>query len=243
MSKALAVFMLIFFCCIPAGAQVVENGLPPVLELFEEPARELGISKPLALAIAGVESGLSPWVLNIEGQPFRFDSKEEALEKAGQAWAAGQSFDLGLMQVNSQWLRRFGISPEAALDPLANIYFGGWILKQEIDRHGDLRAAIGAYHSPTPARASRYADQVMAALKKGPVVSPGRRKSITPVDNNGEPAKAAQGQKMIGTGANRESSMTVLSRDKVIAGGESFTTTPNQPEKPSGMLIKRFEGK
>jgi len=168
MSKAILVTLFVFFCCVPAWTQIVESDLPPVLELFDEPARELGISKPLALAIAGVESGLSPWVLNIEGQPFKFDSKEKALEKAGEAWAAGKSFDLGLMQVNSQWLRRFGISPEAALDPLANIYFGGWLLKQEIARHGDIRAAIGAYHSPTPARASRYADQVMAALERGP---------------------------------------------------------------------------
>lgn len=166
MSKAIAIFLL-FFGCISIGPPAVAQ-MPPVLELFEAPALELGVSKDVTVAIAGVESGLSPWVLNIEGQPFRFDSKEKALEKAREAWGAGRSFDLGLMQVNNWWLKRYGVSLEAALDPAANVYFGSWILKQEIDRRGDLRAAAGAYHSPSPARANHYADQVMEALKRGP---------------------------------------------------------------------------
>lgn len=164
----LTIALFVWFCCAPAWAQVVESDLPSVLELFEAPAMELGAPRELTVAIAGIESGLSPWALNIEGRPFRFDSKEKALEKAGEAWAAGRSFDVGLMQVNNWWLRRYGVSLEAALDPAANVYFGSWILRQEIDRRGDLRAAVGAYHSPTPARASHYADQVMEALKQGP---------------------------------------------------------------------------
>ena len=75
----------------------------------------------------------------------------------------------GLMQVNSWWLKRYEIPLEAALDPLANIYLGGWILKREIARHKDLRAAVGAYHSPNPDKARRYANVVLAALERGPV--------------------------------------------------------------------------
>jgi len=186
--KAVLLSLVIWLTCSPAWGEVVASDLPPVVALFEAPSLELAIPQPLALAIAGVESGLRPWVLNIEGQPFRFDSKEEALAKAREAWAAGQSFDVGLMQVNSWWLQRYDIFLEAALDPLANIYFGGWILKQEIDRHGgDLRAAIGAYHSPNPARASHYADQVMAALTRGPQpVKAPVKKSASPTEIEAE---------------------------------------------------------
>lgn len=171
-------FTFLLFSCPAASEEIVVTDLPAVVKLFKAPSRELGLSEQLTVAIADVESGLRPWVLNIEGQPFRFDSKEKALELAEEAMTAGKSFDVGLMQVNSQWLRRFDIPLEAALDPLANIYFGGWILKQEIARHGDIKTAIGAYHSPTPARASRYADQVMDALERGPQPVKARKPAV-----------------------------------------------------------------
>jgi hypothetical protein len=144
----------------PKGADASE-----MAALFEVPCRELGIPRPLALAIAKVESGLHPWSLNIEGQSFRFGSKAATLLKAEEARTAGRSFDTGLMQINDWWLKKYGLSPETVLDPLANIYLGGWILKQELARHGgDVRAAVGAYHSPHPARADRYAQQVLRAV-------------------------------------------------------------------------------
>ncbi len=138
---------------------------PSTANLFAAPCLEMGVPEAVARAIAVVESGLKPWVLNIEGRSFHFNSKKEALTKAEEARAAGRSFDVGLMQVNNWWLSKYDISLEAALDPVANVYFGVWILKEELLRHGNLKAAVGAYHPPTKARASRYADQVMAALE------------------------------------------------------------------------------
>lgn len=156
--------ILFFSLCQPVLAESRENDLPAVAELFAVPCLELDIPCPLTMAIARVESNLHPWSLNIEGQSYRFKTKAEALTKARAALAAGRSFDVGLMQVNSWWLKRYGIALEAALDPLANIYLGGWILKSEIKRHKDLRSAVGAYHSPNPDKARRYADVVMTAL-------------------------------------------------------------------------------
>jgi hypothetical protein len=167
------VFVITFFLCVPSWAQAEGLDQPSAQELFDRPARELGVPKSLALAIGWVESRLKPWTLNIEGQSLWFDSKEKALAEATEALEAGRSFDVGLMQVNSQWLRRYDIPLEAALDPVANVYFGGWILKKEIERFGgDLRAAVGAYHSPTKARAEHYADMVKAALERGPQRAP-----------------------------------------------------------------------
>ena len=233
MSKAIVTFLL-FVGCISIGPPAVAQ-MPPVLDLFEAPALELGVSRELTVAIAGVESGFSPWVLNIEGQPFRFDSKEKALEKAGEAWAAGRSFDLGLMQVNSQWLRRFGISPEAALDPLANVYFGSWILKQEIDRHGDIRAAIGAYHSPTPARASQYADQVMEALKRGPQPA-GRSAGISQKTVPDQSAEGRGEHQVLGPVPPAGSGMLVASPKASLATPESMKAAATLPE--GSMKIK-----
>lgn len=164
--------VLFFSLSYPAWAAESTGEIKPPLRLFEAPCRELGLPCPAAVAIAQVESGLHPWSLNIEGRGFKFQSREEALARAGEALALGRSFDVGLMQVNSWWLKRYGISLEAAFEPLANIYLGGWILKEEIERRKDLKAAVGAYHSPDPRRARRYADQVMAALERGPLTPP-----------------------------------------------------------------------
>ena len=217
-----AVFFL--FCCQPVMA--IADELPPVVELFAAPCQELGIPCPLTMAIAKVESGLHPWSLNIEGRSFRFTTKAAALAKAKQAYSAGRSFDVGLMQVNSWWLRRYGIPLDAALDPLANIYLGGWILKSEIDRHKTLRAAVGAYHSPNPDKARRYANVVLAALERGPVkASPqktaGTKKKVTsstkpagtPKTYDYSPLKVNQGQTSPAT-YNFTSSMKVRSRSK-----------------------------
>ena len=165
-------FLFILFWCQTAFA-FTTNDLPELEPLFDGPCLKFDIPKPVAMAIAKVESGLKPWVLNIDGRGYRFASKEDALAKAEEAWEAGLSFDVGLMQINRWWLMRYNISLEAALDPLANIYFGSWILKEELARHGgDMKAAIGAYHSPTPAKANNYAQVVLNALAKGPIAVP-----------------------------------------------------------------------
>ena len=141
----------------------------PLSSMFEEAAHTLGVPAEWTQAIAHVVSGLSPWALNIEGRGYRFDSKEKALEKAKEAETEGRSFDSGVMQVNNFWLKKYGIPLEAAIDPLANIFLGSWILKQEIDRHGQTWNAVGAYHSPNEDRGRRYAEMVKDALGKGPV--------------------------------------------------------------------------
>ncbi len=166
---------------LAGGVVTAQAGAEPALLLtpmFEEAAAKWEVPAEWTQAIARVESGLAPWSLNIEGKGYRFDSKEKALEKAKEAEAEGRSFDSGVMQVNNFWLKKYGIPLEAALDPLANIYLGSWILKQEIDRHGQTWDAVGAYHSPNEARGRRYADMVKNALGKGPVRKAARSASV-----------------------------------------------------------------
>jgi hypothetical protein len=156
--------MLIFALALSGGPLSADSGGSP---LFSEPAFAFELPVPLLRAIAKVESGVKPWTLNIAGRGYWYESKDGALAAARAALRQGLSVDVGMMQINSFWLRKYGISPEAALDPLANVYFGAWILRQELDRLGDMRAAIGSYHSPKPEKAENYARIVLSALEAG----------------------------------------------------------------------------
>ena len=153
----------------PLGAA---RSAEPFEALFPAAAAEFGLPADLLADIAKVESGFNPWAVNIAGRGYHCASREEALAKARAARAAGRSFDIGLMQINNWWLDKFSLSLEAILEPRANIRFGGWILKQELERYGDLRRAVGAYHSPRPQRAGPYADLVLAAWGKKAPASP-----------------------------------------------------------------------
>ena len=132
--------------------------------LFEMAAKDLNVPVALTKAIAEVESRHSPYALNIGGKGYFFDSKEDAILVARQAMAEGKSLDSGLMQVNSQWLKRFNIPLEAALDPEANVYLGTWLLKENYQVHGDWQTAVARYHSPDQKRGQRYLDKVKAVL-------------------------------------------------------------------------------
>ena len=161
--KVLALLVLVGAVVSSVHAEQIS----PMEPLFQEAARFWGVPVAWTQAIADVESGHNPWALNIEGKGYQFASKEKALTMAKQADAEGRSFDSGIMQVNNFWLKKYGIPLEAAFDPQANIYLGSWILKQEIDRHGQTWEAVGAYHSPNAARGGKYAEMVKIALSKG----------------------------------------------------------------------------
>ena len=83
------------------------------------------------------------------------------------AQASGQSFDVGLMQINAEWLRRLKLSPDFIIEPANNIQLGAWILSQEIARHGLGWKAVASYHTPVakyPERARLYAIAVINHL-------------------------------------------------------------------------------
>lgn len=120
-------------------------------------AAEPGPPAPLVEAIARQESGLNPLAVNIAGKSYYPDTREEAEQLIRKAIAAGQSFDVGKMQINSWWMERFAIDPLSLLDPATNEWWGKWILTEEIARHGLNWKAVGKYHSPDPERGRQYA--------------------------------------------------------------------------------------
>ena len=152
---------------LAAGSPGWAQSSVDLVNLFDGPCERYGVPKALALAIAGHESGGRPWVMNIAGRPVLHASKEEALAVARAALAAGLSFDIGLMQINAQWLRRYHLPLELVFEPRGNVQVGVWILAQAIKRYGLTWEAVATYHTPlerNPERGRAYAAAVLARL-------------------------------------------------------------------------------
>ena len=114
----------------------------------------------LVKTIARQESGLNPLAVNVAGKSHYPDTREEAERLIRNALAAGKSFDVGKMQINSWWMERFSIDPFSLLDPDVNEAWGKRILAEEIARHGLNWKAVGKYHSPDLERGRQYAWRV-----------------------------------------------------------------------------------
>lgn len=155
--------LILLLAVTPARGQALDT-------LFDAPCERYGVPKQLALAIATKESAMRPWALNIQGRTVQASSREQALEVSRAAMAAGLSFDIGVMQVNSQWLRRYRLPLESVLDQPGNIQVGVWILGQAIKQHGLTWRAVAAYHTPgvDTERGRAYAEDVIRILRGEP---------------------------------------------------------------------------
>lgn len=81
-------------------------------------------------AIIQHESRGNPYALNTQVRSYYPSNRAEAERLLAEALRAGHSTDIGLMQVNSQWLRRYSLRPGDLLDPCTNIRIGTTILRQ-----------------------------------------------------------------------------------------------------------------
>ncbi len=99
---------------------------------------------------------------------------------------ADGSYDLGLMQVNTQWIpplaRAMGLAPQTVavrliLNPCFNIAAAAAILHLYVEEtHGNMWQAIGDYHSHTPGLNTAYKFRVLEELLLLPPISPAPRK-------------------------------------------------------------------
>lgn len=107
--------------------------------------------------IIAVESHGNPIAVNVNGAGLKVHPKD-AVDAAGIARsyiAKGYSVDLGLMQINSRNLDKFGYSVEDMFEPCKNIAAGARVLssfysaalRTEPDRQMALRAALSAYNT------------------------------------------------------------------------------------------------
>ncbi|BDD79693.1 hypothetical protein [Burkholderia phage FLC9] len=78
------------------------------------------------------------------------------------------SVDLGMMQINSihlPELKKYKIRRRDLMNSCKNIYVAAWLLRRQMDRHGNNWVAVGGYHSNTPKERAQYAVKVQKAVK------------------------------------------------------------------------------
>ena len=163
----LPLFMELF--CLSAHANALLDRQESIDALFDAPCAAYQVPKVLALAIARQESGYHPWIINIACRDVRPRSMEEALRVATWAYQNGKSFDVGIMQVNVYWIKKYRWPLDQVLDPANNVKIGVWILANEIRRHGLNWKAVAYYHTPlhrNPERGRAYALAVVSHVKK-----------------------------------------------------------------------------
>jgi soluble lytic murein transglycosylase-like protein len=118
---------------------------------FKEAGREYGISSQLLETLARVESGMNPKAININ---------------------VNGSYDVGLMQVNSFWLKAFTLDKERLMtDACYNVSTGARILKQCFDRYGYNWEAVGCYNASSLQKKINYSWKIFRALSAKPTQS------------------------------------------------------------------------
>lgn len=161
----ISVLLAVFWFFLLPGQALAETDYRPFII---KAAFHWKVPPRLALAIARVESGLNPWAVNVAGRGYQPATRAEASALIDQAWNRGASFDVGLMQINSYWMRKYGIDPQLLLEPRRNAIMGVWILSKEIERFGLTWQAVASYHTPVaknPERGRNYALTVIRQIK------------------------------------------------------------------------------
>ena len=105
-------------------------------------AGEYGVSYELLYAVAKVESSLYPYAVHVDGRSYYPETKEQALSLI----KGKKNYDLGLMQINSYWVRKYNVPPERLLDVYYNARFGAAILRYCFDLFGSTWKAVDCYH-------------------------------------------------------------------------------------------------
>ena len=154
---------LVLLLCLQASF----TGWCQAEDLFAVPCVSAGIPSDLVRAIARQESDLDPLAVNVAGKSYRPADRQEAEKIIRMAQAQGKSFDVGIMQINSQWHKKWQIDPVTLLDPERNIRLGICILREKIRRYGLNWLAVGKYYSPNLERGRQYAWRVFRFLPGG----------------------------------------------------------------------------
>lgn len=143
-----------------ATSQECTRHLPTMERLYNIPAHWLG-------AIASTESGryspqlrLSvpwPWTINVAGQGYWFDTKQEALKAVQYHQSKGvKSIDVGCMQVNLMYHGSNFANISQAFEPIYNIAYAAKFLRSHYNKTNSWTKATAAYHSMQSSRGADY---------------------------------------------------------------------------------------
>jgi type IV secretion system protein VirB1 len=121
-------------------------------------------------AVVAVESGGHPWAIGTPHGAYFLRTRAEAARVLARSLRSESSVDIGLMQINSQWLPKLHVAPEALLEPCTNVRVGAAILAANFvaaARPGrsllaTLVAALSVFNSGSETAAVSYAARVFA---------------------------------------------------------------------------------
>lgn len=170
--KKICWMYFLFVCFVPVSFAVESESLGAA---FRDIAKEEGVPQPLLIAIGLVESGRShqeffrpwPWTLNVNGQPYYFQSQYAA-------WNALESFvdqgftniDVGMMQLNWRYHRQEFQNNWDMLSPKKNLKVAASLLRKHWEGSRLWIDAAGRYHAPNNLdNRQRYQKKVIAALQ------------------------------------------------------------------------------
>jgi soluble lytic murein transglycosylase-like protein len=118
----------------------------------------------LLYAITKVESDFEPYCININANGRSIGSRcyndyQSAYYVATRLFNSGYNIDIGLMQINSENIKDHHWNLANVLNPCLNVFYGAYLLRQNINRYGYNWTAIWHYNG-----APSYAHKVYKAL-------------------------------------------------------------------------------
>lgn len=129
----------------------IEEGLPPFL----------------LTAIIFIESSNMPWVVGVEGESYRYHTKEGALAKIQALKNQGKkNFDIGCMQINHYFHGNNFKTDHNILDPLENIKYAARLLKKLKKETGSWEKAVAYYNSKDLKFSKPYTQKVYQHWEK-----------------------------------------------------------------------------
>ena len=141
-------------------------------------AKEAGVPEDILATLTLTETGrrrngvVRPWAwsVNSEGAGSWFDDPAEALAFAQDRIDQNRlNLDIGCFQLNYRWHGENFASVVEMFDPLENARYAARFVRDLYAETGDWRRAAGAFHSRTPANASKYLarfDDLRAAFRQ-----------------------------------------------------------------------------
>jgi soluble lytic murein transglycosylase-like protein len=160
----------------PLSAAGISGGSPGDMQACRNAAaaaeQAQGLPPGLLLAIGQQESGrwdaasaaVQPWpyAANAAGEGHLFPSRTDAIGYVTDRLRSGiRSVDVGCFQINLHHHPTAFASLEEAFDPDANARYAAHFLKALYAETGSWQAAVGRYHSATPALGDSYRAAVL----------------------------------------------------------------------------------
>jgi len=144
-------------------------------------------------AIVKTESNYNPLVIGINGQvklARQPQTEDEAVSTARWLINNGYNIDMGLGQINSENLKRVGLTVEEVFDPCKNIGAAAQILKSNYvsakdhiqDQHQAYLASLSAYNTGSFSKgfSNGYVQKVISAVDPIPILIGKTVKTTTP---------------------------------------------------------------